>query len=128
MGSSLPTLPPSRYFIENSTLSGQHTGSNVEEGRVSCDSRVQVRVGEIGSCLFERFGDELHLFQEKSRKMLVLYFYMSLTLNIHIYTFFLRECNFKIKISTEKCVLTESLHRRKKCNILLVDVQLSAAV
>lgn len=74
MGSSLPTLPPSRYFIENSTLSGQHTGSNVEEGRVSCDSRVQVRVGEIGSCLFERFGDELHLFQGKSRKMLVLYF------------------------------------------------------
>lgn len=45
-----------------------------EEGRVSCDSRVQVRVGEIGSCLFERFGDEAHLFQGKSRKILISYF------------------------------------------------------
>lgn len=68
MGSSLPTLPPSRYFIENSSLSGQGTREErLKKVRVSCDSRVQVRVGEIGSCLFQRLEDELHLFQ--SRKL-----------------------------------------------------------
>lgn len=86
MGSSLPTLPPSRYFIENSILSGRDTGSNGEEGRVPCDSRVQV--GEIGSCLFERFGNELHLFQGEVRYFCCIFYYES---DFKYIYFYLRE-------------------------------------